>query len=102
MVFDHFEIKLKENKMNRATMEENMFKEISLEESRFLEGPFEEGEIKEAVWNYDGTKIRGPDGYSLKFFKICWPFIKNDVMLCFRDFHSGRCCQNQSLRLFWH
>ncbi|XP_058766506.1 uncharacterized protein LOC131640115 [Vicia villosa] len=53
-----------------------------------LEHPFEEGEIKAAVWDCDGCKTHGPNGYSLAFFKNHWELLKEDILNFVADFHS--------------
>lgn len=60
--------------------------------SATLERPFTKEEVKTAVWDCNGSKTRGPDGYTLEFFKIFWELVKEDVMKFISDFHS-----NQSL-----
>lgn len=49
---------------------------------------FSEVKIKEAVWSYDGSKIPGPVGYILDFFKKNWEVVKEDVLRFVGDFHS--------------
>lgn len=70
-VFNHFVHKFKEDDMNRPKVEGDLFKKLNLEDRQTLELPFEEVEIKEVIWNCDGTKSLGPDGFSFKFIKRC-------------------------------
>lgn len=77
------------NCINRPIMEGVVFNSLSLEDSLSLELPFSKEEIREAVWNCEGLKILGPDGFSLIFVKKCWFFLKEDFVSCFKDFHSG-------------
>ena len=51
--------------------------------------PFEE-EVKKAVFDCDGNKSPGPDGFTLAFFQECWEEFKTDVMSVMHDFHSSR------------
>lgn len=67
----HFKTKFKENGINKPTLEGDILKRWSLEDKRSFELPFEEREIKEAVWNCDGSKSPRPDEYSTLFFKRC-------------------------------
>lgn len=53
---------------------------ISEEQARWLERPFEEKKIKEAVFNCEGDKAPGPDGFSLSFYQACWDVVKNDLL----------------------
>ncbi|XP_058783185.1 uncharacterized protein LOC131657846 [Vicia villosa] len=88
-VRNHFEGKFAENCLNRLIVEGVVFNSLSLEDVISLELPFFEGEIREAVWSHEGSKIPGPDGFSLLFVKKCWLFLKEDFVSCFKDFHSG-------------
>ncbi|XP_058744347.1 uncharacterized protein LOC131616936 [Vicia villosa] len=67
----HFEEKFKEEIYDRPTLDGIFLSSLSLEERSGLEDPFTELEVKEAVWNCDGSKSPGPDGFSLLFFKRC-------------------------------
>ena len=50
--------------------------------------PFEEEEVK-AIFDCDGNKSPGPDGFTLAFFQKCWEVVKPDNMLIMNDFHSS-------------
>ncbi|XP_058741554.1 uncharacterized protein LOC131613931 [Vicia villosa] len=65
----HFNSKFKEDSFSRPVLENVFFNSLSMEESASLESPLSEEEIKEAVWNCDGSKSPGPDGFSLLFVK---------------------------------
>lgn len=65
-----------------------MFKSLDEEDRSLLELPFQEREIKEAIWNCEGSKSPEPEGYFLLFVKRCWSFLKNDLVACFRNFHA--------------
>ena len=45
-----------------------------------LEGEFTEAEIRDAVRAQDLDKAPGPDGFSTRFYVVCWPIIKDDVL----------------------
>ena len=47
------------------------FKSLSLEVSSGLKSNFTEEKVKEAVWQCDGSKNPGPDGFNFKFIKNC-------------------------------
>ncbi|XP_058746296.1 uncharacterized protein LOC131619189 [Vicia villosa] len=85
----HFNSKFKEDNFSRPILENASFNSLSMEESASLESPFNKEEIKEAVWNCDGSKSPGPDGFTLFFVKNCWYFLKEDLMACFKEFFSG-------------
>ena len=55
--------------------------------SEWLERPFNEEEIKEAVFDCDGSKAPGPDGYSMMVFQAHWDIVKVDILKIFEEFH---------------
>lgn len=56
------------------------FKKVSFEDNVNLMEHFIEAEIMEEVWNCDGDKSSGPDGYNLRFIKEFWNLLKEDVV----------------------
>ena len=48
-----------------------------------------EVEIREAVWQCEGTKSPGPDGFNLGFIKKHWGILKQDVVHVINDFQSN-------------
>lgn len=54
-----------------------------------LEKPFTEDEIKNAVFQCDGNKTLGPDGFALLLYQECWDIIKGDLMRVFEEFFEG-------------
>ncbi|KAL6566436.1 hypothetical protein OROGR_002051 [Orobanche gracilis] len=67
------------------------FKKISNNERCMLTARFEEEEIKEAVWNCDGDKSPGPDGYNFTFIKNFWSCLKNDIIKMVDNFYERGC-----------
>ena len=49
---------------------------------------FSEEEVREAVWNCEGTKSPGPDGFNFNFIKAYWETLKEDVMGAVHSFHE--------------
>ncbi|XP_058760861.1 uncharacterized protein LOC131634226 [Vicia villosa] len=88
-VVQHFAKRFVEEVPVRSVLEGVVFKSLSIEDRIWVELRFTEVEVKEAIWNCDGSKSPGPDGYSILFIKWCWSFIKEDIMSCFGDFHTG-------------
>jgi hypothetical protein len=43
------------------------------------------------VWEMNGDKALGPDGFSIAFFQKCWRVLKKDIMTVFSEFHKS--CQ---------
>ena len=37
-------------------------------------------ELKQSVWDCDGSKSPGPDGFNFKFYILAWDFIANDLL----------------------
>ena len=42
--------------------------------------PFSEQESVEFIWAMESDKTPGPDGFSIHFYKVCWPIIKFDLL----------------------
>ena len=40
---------------------------------------FSEKEIVDVIWEMEFDKDPGPDGFSIHFYKVCWPIIKSDL-----------------------
>jgi exonuclease III len=87
-VKSYFENNFKERWDNRPTLNGIQFQTISEEDNLLLTAPFSCEEVKEAIWNSDGNKCPGPDGFNFNFLKFCWEFIKGDIMDFFHEFHS--------------
>ncbi|KAL5128072.1 Transposon TX1 uncharacterized protein [Glycine soja] len=51
--------------------------------------PFTEVEIKEVMWDCDGNKSLGLDGYTFKFIKHFWDILKGDFCMVLREFHAN-------------
>ncbi|MFS7997684.1 putative RNA-directed DNA polymerase [Helianthus anomalus] len=69
---------------------------LSTSESEDLIRPFSLFEIKEAVWECDGDRAPGPDGFNFSFLKRCWDGLQNNFIRLFEDFYmqpslSTRC-----------
>ncbi|XP_058784295.1 uncharacterized protein LOC131659071 [Vicia villosa] len=85
-VRDHFEGFFKEENHDRAVPKGLDFRSLTKEDREWLERPFSEEEIKTAVWDCDGNKSPGPDGFTLEFFQQCWETLKADVVRYVTDF----------------
>ena len=46
-------------------------------------------ELKKVVFSLKTDSAPGPDGFTGKFFQICWEIIKEDLLECLLDFFSG-------------
>jgi len=45
-----------------------------------LDAPFSEDEVWRTISSLPSNKAPGPDGFTGKFYKVCWPIIKADLM----------------------
>lgn len=45
--------------------------------------------MKSAVWECEGSKSPGPDGFNFNFFKNCWDVVKEDVLRLMGEFHAN-------------
>jgi hypothetical protein len=75
----------------RPRVDEISFSSIDADECTWLECGFEEQEVWEVVWETNGDKALGPDGFSMAFFQKCWAVLKPDIMAVFSEFHNS--CQ---------
>lgn len=66
------------------------FVRVSEEQNDYLEVQFTYEEIKETVWNCDGSKVSGYDGYNMNFIKKMWSIIGEEVVQIIRDFFQGK------------
>lgn len=65
------------------------FPNISAEDNDFFTAPFSLEEIKDAVWNCDGEKSPGPDGFNLQFYKKFWHLLKFEVRDFLLEFYNN-------------
>jgi hypothetical protein len=45
-----------------------------------LDAPFSEQEVEDIIKMLPADKALGPDGFTGRFYKVCWPIIKADMM----------------------
>ena len=45
-----------------------------------LDAPFSEQEVEDIIKRIPADKAPGPDGFTGRFYKVCWPIIKVDMM----------------------
>ncbi|XP_021980825.1 uncharacterized protein LOC110876976 [Helianthus annuus] len=60
---------------------------ISGSEATMLERPFIVEEIKAAVWECEGDRAPGPNGFNFKFIKRCWEGLRVDLVKLFNKFY---------------
>ena len=54
-----------------------------------LELPFSEDEVWNTIKHLPPDKAPGPDGYTGRFYKICWPVIKPELMAAISAVQHG-------------
>lgn len=61
---------------------------LTTEQQITLARPFAEKEMKEAMFQIDGNKSRGLDGYGSDFYKAAWKIVGQDVTEALMKFFS--------------
>lgn len=90
VVGKHFRKLYAKKTSNLVELPDDLFENrISEADGEMLTRPFTEDEIWQAVWDCEGTKSAGPDGFSLEFYRVCWDTVKEDLMQVFVDFHAN-------------
>jgi len=75
----------------RIEMGGSGFSKISEAKSVWLERLPSLEEVKQAVWDCDGSKAPGPDGFTFSFYKKTWNLISSDIfMMVIEFFRTGK------------
>lgn len=61
---------------------------ISEDQRRWLERPFSKEEVKLALNSMKDDKAPGPNGFLIKFLKVCWDVVDNEAMATLEAFHT--------------
>ncbi|CAJ2644149.1 unnamed protein product [Trifolium pratense] len=85
----HFEKNFVEECVDRPFLSGIGFNSLNDDDNLTLMEPFGEEEVREVIWNCDGNKSPGPDGFNFNFFKACWSTVKHDVMAYLNEFHHS-------------
>nr|KYP47550.1 Transposon TX1 uncharacterized [Cajanus cajan] len=64
----------------------NVYSPCTLLEKKYT---FQESEVKEAIWECEGSKSPGPDGFNFTFIKRLWVIMKRDIMRFVEEFHTN-------------
>lgn len=83
-----FESKFSESSDVCPNLDGVPFSRITERDNVCLTAKFEIEEIKEAVWDCDGSKSPGPDGYNFRFIKEYWHLLKDDMKQTMDEFHD--------------
>ncbi|XP_071704421.1 uncharacterized protein [Rutidosis leptorrhynchoides] len=73
----HFASRFKENDHERPSLDGLEYPLLAASEANCLEERFEGKEICDAIFECDGNKALGPEGFKLRFFKQYWDTIKS-------------------------
>jgi hypothetical protein len=77
----------------RIEMGGSGFSKISEARSVWLERLPSLEEVKQAVWDCDGSKAPGPDGFTFSFYKKAWNLISSNIFVMVKEFF--RTCKLQ-------
>jgi hypothetical protein len=64
-----------------------------------LDAPFSEQEVEDIIKSLPADKAPGPDGFTGRFYKVCWPIIKPDMMVVCRNIMSF--LSDVQMRIWW-
>jgi hypothetical protein len=70
----------------QASQGEVGYKKISVEKAYWLERPISMEEIKESVWDCDGSRSPRPDDFNFKFYRKVWNLICYDLYDMMNEF----------------
>nr|KYP62677.1 Transposon TX1 uncharacterized [Cajanus cajan] len=73
----------------RPRLQDTDFKTLSEEDATTLILSFFDEEVKIAVWDCEGPKNPGPDGFNFTFIKDFWDDIKADFLAFLHEFHAN-------------
>lgn len=68
---EYFDARFKSQNNHGVRIQGGDLQWLTVEESDLMELPFTEEEIKVAVFERDGDKCPGPDGFNLAFLEKC-------------------------------
>lgn len=87
-VKEFFEKKFKKTPSRGVFLDGASFLSISLEANKNLTRKFDLEEIRSSIWECEGDRSPGPDGYNFHFIKYFWHVMKEDIERVFADFHN--------------
>ncbi|CAI8592620.1 unnamed protein product [Vicia faba] len=83
-----FEEKYREINLRRPRLDGLQFEGLSQLEAANLKEPFSVEEIRDVVWEFDGNKCPGLDGYNFIFVCMCWNSLEGDIYKFVEEFHA--------------
>lgn len=93
---NYFATKFHENNAIRPTFINHNFKVLHVVDRDWLDSPFELREVKNAIWDCDGEKAPGPDGFNFKFIKKFWSLMQDGIMCFVKHLESYGCLSRRS------
>ena len=80
----HFQMLFKDDGCTYEEVSSNFMNNVpslvSIEDNFDLMRSFSEQEIVEVIWAMEFEKAPGPNGFSIHFYKVCWPIIKSNLL----------------------
>jgi len=83
-----FEARFKATKDLGVRLDEVEFKTLTLTDNEGLVAGFTEKEIKDAMWQCEGSKSPGLNGFNFNFIQKSWDFVKEELMEAMASFHA--------------
>lgn len=71
----------------RPTLGDLEVKKESQEDNNMLIADFTREEVRKAVWDSNGEKSLGHDGFNFIFIQECWGFLEEDILKFVLEFH---------------
>ncbi|XP_057443259.1 uncharacterized protein LOC130735191 [Lotus japonicus] len=84
-----FSQKFREEQWASPKLDGVPFRQLSQADNTFLTTSFDIDEVKETVWDCDGDKSPGPDGYNFTFIKSFWHILQDDFKRMIDEFHRN-------------
>ena len=84
-----FENRYKEALRDRPTLDGVQFRSLREDDKVLLDRKFDLEEIREAVWECEGNKNPGPDGFNFTFIKRFWDLLKGDIWRVLNEFYDN-------------
>ncbi|XP_068484992.1 uncharacterized protein [Phaseolus vulgaris] len=84
-----FEVRFNATKDLGVRLDEVEFKTLTMMDNEGLVAGFTEKEIKDAVWQCEGSKSPGPNGFNFNFIRKSWDLIKEELMEAMVLFHAN-------------
>jgi len=79
-----------------------MYKSLPKEVSLRMVSCFTEEEVKEVVWQCEGSKSSGPDRFNFNFIKNSWDIFKTDILEAMESFRETSVFRRGAMHLLLH